>query len=200
MTTAAASARLDRNTALAVIMAGLIWGLYNVGFAMIFSFGPSMLVERGWSISAAGSTISIVLWLAVISVPLGGFLADRSGRPAVPLVGGCIVFAMLMVALPRSDEVIPIVIALGMISGQPAGPILSLPARVLKPETRAIGMGIFYTLYYGTMMLGPVVAGACAKWTGSAAAAFDFGAAALLACPLLLLAFNRLPAAAPKMA
>jgi len=200
VTTAAASARLDRNTALAVIVAGLIWGLYNVGFAMIFSFGPSMLVERGWSILAAGSTISIVLWLAVISVPLGGFLADRSGRPAATLVGGCIVFAMLMAALPRSNEVIPIVIALGMISGQPAGPILSLPARVLKPETRAIGMGIFYTLYYGTMMLGPVVAGACAKWTGSAAAAFDFGAAALLACPLLLLAFNRLPAAAPKMA
>lgn len=61
-------------------------------------------------------------------------------------------------------------------------------------------MGIFYTLYNGTMMLGPVVAGACAKWTGSAAAAFDFGGAALLACPLLLLGFNRLPAAAPKMA
>jgi MFS family permease len=148
VTTAAASVRLGRNTALAVIVAGLIWGLYNVGFAMIFSFGPSMLVERGWSISTAGSTISIVLWLAVISVPLGGFLADRSGRPAVTLAGGCIVFAMLMVALPRSDDVIPIVIALGMISGQPAGPILSLPARVLKPETRAIGMGIFYTLYY----------------------------------------------------
>ena len=200
VTTAAASARLDRNTALAVITAGLIWGLFNVGFAMIFSFGPSMLVERGWSISAAGSTISIVLWLAVVSVPLGGFLADRSGRPAATLVGGCIIFAMLMVALPRSNEVIPIVIALGMISGQPAGPILSLPARVLKPETRAIGMGIFYTLYYGTMMLGPVIAGACAKWIGSAAAAFDFGAAALLACPLLLLAFNRLPAAVPKMA
>jgi MFS family permease len=138
-----ASARLDRNTAFAVITAGLIWGLYNVGFAMIFSFGPSMLVERGWSMSAAGSTISIVLWLAVVSVPLGGFLADRSGRPAVTVVGGCIVFAMLMVALPRSNEVIPIVIALGMISGQPAGPILSLPARALKPETRAIGMGIF---------------------------------------------------------
>jgi len=200
VTTAAVPARLDRNSALAVITAGLIWGLFNVGFAMIFSFGPSMLVERGWSISAAGAAISIVLWLAVVSVPLGGFLADRSGRPAITLVGGCIVFAMLMVALPRSNEVIPIVIALGMISGQPAGPILSLPARVLKPETRAIGMGIFYTLYYGTMMLGPVVAGACAKWTGSAAAAFDFGAAALLACPLLLLAFNRLPAAAPKMA
>ena len=28
-------------------------------------------------------------------------------------------------------------------------------------------MGIFYTVYYAAMMLGPVVGGACAKWTGS---------------------------------
>jgi MFS family permease len=81
VTTTTTSVRLDRNAAIAVIAAGLTWGLYNVGFAMIFSFGPSMLVERGWSIAAAGSTISIVLWLAVVSVPSGGFLADRTKRP-----------------------------------------------------------------------------------------------------------------------
>jgi hypothetical protein len=61
VTATATSARLDRHAAVAVIAAGLIWRLYNVGFAMIFSFGPSMLVERGWSIAAAGSVISIVL-------------------------------------------------------------------------------------------------------------------------------------------
>jgi MFS family permease len=196
----AASARLERDALAAVIVAGLMWGLFNVGFTMIFSFGPSMLVERGWTISEAGSVISIVLWLAVISVPLGGFLADRSGRPDFILVGGCIVFAVAMIALPRSEAVIPIVIALGMISGQPAGPILSLPARVLKPETRAIGMGIFYILYYATMMLGPVVAGACSKWSGSAGAAFDVGGAVLLACPVLLWVFSHFPAGRPKLA
>lgn len=195
-----APVRPERNALLAVIVAGLMWGLFNVGFAMIFSFGPSMLVERGWTISAAGSAISIVLWLAVISVPLGGFLADRLGRPDVLLVGGCIAFALAMMALARSDAVIPIVTALGMISGLPAGPILSLPARVLKVETRAIGMGIFYTLYYATMMLGPVVGGACAKLTGSAAAAFDFGTAVLLTCPVLFWVFNRFPAVQPKLA
>jgi MFS family permease len=195
---AATSASLDRNAAIAVITAGLVWGLYNVGFAVIFSFGPSMLVERGWSIAAAGSTISIVLWLAVLSVPLGGLLADRTGRPELILVAGCILFAMLMLALPRGTAVVLTVVGLGLISGQPAGPILSLPARVLRPETRAIGMGIFYTLYYAAMMLGPVVAGACAKSAGSAAAAFDFGAAVLLACPVLLWGFNRIPAAIPR--
>ena len=197
---AAKSGRLERNATIAVITAGLVWGLYNVGFAVIFSFGPAMLVERGWSITAAGSAISIVLWLAVISVPAGGFVADRTGRPELVLVTGCILFAILMVALPRSGAVILTITALGLISGQGAGPIMSLPARVLQPATRALGMGVFYTLYYATMMLGPVVGGACAKWAGSASAAFDFGAAMILACPLLLWGFNRIPAARLKMA
>jgi MFS family permease len=200
VTTAAISGRLDRDALIAVITAGLIWGLYNVGFAVIFSFGPAMLVERGWSIAAAGSAISIVLWLAVLSVPAGGFLADRTKRPQFVLVAGCIVFAVLMVALPRGGPVILTITALGLISGQPAGPILSLPARVLKPATRGIGMGVFYTLYYATMMLGPVIGGACAKWTGSAAAAFDFGAAVILACPVILWGFNRIPPTRPTVA
>jgi MFS family permease len=195
-----AAARLDRNTVIALIAAALIWGLYNIGFATIFSFGPSMLVERGWSITTAGSTISIVLWLTVFSVASGGFLADRTGCPELIIVAGCIVFAMLMMLLPRSGAVIAISIALGLVCGLPAGSIMSLPARVLQPATRAIGMGLFFTVYYAGMMLGPAIAGACAKWAGSAGAALDFGAAMILACPVILWGFNRIQTAAPRMA
>ncbi len=187
--------RLDRNSVLAVITAGLIWGLFNIGFAIIFSFGPSMLVERGWSIAAAGSTISIVLWIAVFSVPFGGLLADRTKRPQTILVAAAVVFAILMILLPRTSAVVLTVAALGLISGQPAGPIMSLPARVLRPATRAIGMGLFFTIFYGAMMLGPVIGGGLAKWSGTAATAFDFGAVMLLACPMLLWLFNRIAAA-----
>ena len=186
----ASSARLSVRVMMAVIVAGLIWGLFNLGFAMIFSFGPTMLVERGYTIAQSGSVISIVLWLAVFSVPLGGFVADRLKRPQFVLVAGSLLFALLMLLLAHSGVVIPLVVALGLISGQPAGPMMSLPARVLEPATRALGMGIFYTLYYAAMTVGPIVAGATAKWTGSAAAAFDFGAAVVLACPLLLWLFN----------
>lgn len=188
------SAQLDRRALMAVTLAGLIWGLFNVGFAIVFSFGPTLLVERGWTIAAAGSTISIVLWIAVFSVPLGGMLADRLRRPQLILVAGAILFALLMLLLPRRGEVLLLVIAIGVVSGQPAGPIMSLPARVLQPATRAIGMGIFYTVYYAAMMLGPIIGGACAKSAGSATAAFDFGAATVLACPLILWVFNRITA------
>jgi MFS family permease len=196
----AARAGLDRNAALAVISAGTIWSLYNVGIAMIFSFGPSMLVERGWSIAAAGSATSIVLWLVTLSVPLGGFLADKTRRPELVLVVGCIIFAMLMVATPRSNAVVPLMIVLGLVCGLAAGPIMSLPARVLEPATRAIGMGVFYTVYYVGMMLGPVLGGLWAKWAGSAGAAFDFGAALLLVCPAILRSFKHIPAAMHRAA
>lgn len=192
---AAASARPDFRTALVVTVAGLIWGLFNVGFAVVFSFGPTMLVERGWTIARAGSVISIVLWLAVISVPMGGFVADRLKRPQTVLVVGSLISAALMLGLAHTGAVIAGVVALGLISGQPAGPIMSLPARVLQPHTRAIGMGVFYAIYYGIMALGPIIAGTCAKWTGEAASAFDFGALVMLACPPLLWAFNRIAAA-----
>jgi hypothetical protein len=49
-------------------------------------------------------------------------------------------------------------------------------------------------------MLGPVIGGACAKWAGSAAAAFDFGAAMILLCPVLLWGFNRIAAGVAKAA
>jgi MFS family permease len=190
--TSIAATRPDGRTILAVIAAGLIWGLFNTGFAIIFSFGPTLLTERSWSITAAGSAISIVLWLSVVSVPAGGFLADRFKRPHSIMTAGFLVVAGLMLALPRSDSLIAVVVALGLVGGLPAGPIMSLPASALAPATRAIGMGIFYTVYYAVMMLGPAIGGACAKWYGTAAAAFDFGAVAALLCLPLLLAFNRI--------
>ena len=170
--------------------AGVIWSLFNVGFAMVFSFGPTMLAERGWLITSAGSTISLVLWLSAVSVPFGGFLADRTKRPQVVLIMGCIVFAFMMIGVPRVTFVVPAVIALGIVCGVAAGPIMSLPARVLEPSTRAIGMGTFYTVFYIGMMLGPAIGGAYAKRAGTAGAAFDFGALMLLSCPILLWAFN----------
>ncbi len=188
---ASSSGRLDRFALLAVIVAGVIWGLYNVGFAMIFSFGPSLLAERGWSIAAAGSAISLVMWLSVVSVPLGGYLADR-GRPLVMTIVASIAVAALLAWLTRSNAVIMVLVLIGLIGGFPAGPIMSLAARVLAPETRAIGMGVFYTLFYAAMMVGPAVAGRLAKSAGTAAVALDLGALTVLACPPLMWLFERI--------
>ena len=183
--------RLSFHTAMAVFWAGMIWGLFNIGFTMIFGFGPSMLVERGWSITTAGSAISIVLWLTVPTATIGGLLADRTGHHNTIMVSCFLVFAMLLAVASRTEAIIAILIALGMSCGLAIGPILSLPARVLEPETRAIGMGVFFSISYLGLVLGPVLGGKYATWAGSAGAAFDFGAAAILICPVILWVFQR---------
>jgi hypothetical protein len=53
-------------------------------------------------------------------------------------------------------------------------------------------MGVFYTLFYAAMMLGPAVAGRLAKSAGTAAVALDLGALTVLACPPLMWLFERI--------
>ncbi len=101
------------------------------------------------------------------------------------------VTAMLLIVATRTDAIITTVVALGMLSGLAAGPILSLPPRVLEPDTRAIGMGVFFSISYVGLVLGPTLGGKYATWAGSAGAALDLGAAVLLICPVILWMFQR---------
>ena len=175
-----------------VVLAGSIWGLYNTALGMIFGFGPAMLVERGWSPTEASSTTSIVLWLVALSVPLGGFLADRTGSRDMILIAGLLGFALLMAVAPGADWAIATFIALGLVGGLAAGPIMSLPAAMMQPHNRAFGMGVFFTIYYLCIFAGPVVAGTLAETFGNAGVTFSFGAALLVFCGLCLAAFRRL--------
>ena len=186
------SGRPGRRATMAVVCAGSIWALYNIGLVMIFSFGPSMLVEHGWSITAAGSAISVVLWLSAVSGPVGGLLADRSGRHEIIMAFCFFVTAALLFIATRTSEIIPVVIALGMFCGMAAGPIMSLAPRVLEPDTRAVGMGVFFS-----DLLYRIGSGTDARRQirqhGPAAPVrrSDLGAAVLLICPVILWMFHR---------
>lgn len=171
----------------AVILAGLVWGLFNGGLSMIFGFGPSMLAERGWAVAQASSTTSIVLWLLVLSVPLGGFLADRTRSPGIVLVIGLLAQAFMLVVAARVHAIAVAFTVMGLVSGLPAGPCMSLPARVLSPSTRAIGMGVFYTASYAIMVSAPWLGGIIAHAAGTARTTFDFGAG--LAITAILMAW-----------
>jgi hypothetical protein len=87
-----------------------------------------------------------------------------------------------------------------MVCGLPAGAIMSLPTRVLDQRTRSTGMGVFYTVYYAGMLAAPAIGGRLATWAGTATAALDLGAAALLLCSPLLWAFHRLSQISRPMA
>ncbi|PWE30604.1 arabinose ABC transporter permease [Maritimibacter sp. 55A14] len=184
---------------LAICLAGAIWALYNAALAMVFSFGPALLAARGWPLASAGATTSLVLWLVAVSIPLGGLIADRTGRRDAVLAVGLGGFALLLAGAPfMPDAMVPAGFALmGFLAGLPAGPVMGLPSLVLGPRTRALGMGVFFTLYYAAIMAAPVVAGATADRLGDVRVTFLMGALMLLACLAAQLAFLRRARPAP---
>lgn len=172
-----------------LVLAGLVWGCFNAGFAMTPAFGPAMLIGQGMSAVAAGSIVSIVLWLSMISVPAGGFLADRTGAPRAIIAGASLGAAALVLFASGSASPALAFAALGFVVGLPAGPIMALPSLALKPTERAVGMGIFYTIFYLLMVLAPVAGGFVARAAGSAKPAFQAGAAGMLVGLACFLAF-----------
>jgi len=173
-----------------IVVAGLIWGLFNASFAMVFAFSPILLTTRGWELAAASSATSLAVWISAISVPIGGIISDRSGRPNVVMVVGFLLTAVSLAALPRLDFVIPTLIAIGLFSGLPVGGMMSLPARVLAPEARALGMGVFFTFFYVCVVSAPMLAGVLIDTTGWDGAAMDMGAGMLVAAILCLVLFE----------
>jgi MFS family permease len=185
-----------------VLAAGWIWAFYNGAIAMVFSFGPVLLIARGWTLETGSSATSLYLLLMAISIPLGGILADRSGRRDTVIAVSLAGFALLMAAtlLVPVGWIPAVFVAMGLVSGLCAGPVMGLPAAVLPPATRAFGMGVFFTLYYVVMMLAPMLAGWLADLSGDPATPFVLGIGLLISClgALLLFRATAAPALAPR--
>jgi predicted MFS family arabinose efflux permease len=123
-------------------------------------------------------------------IPAGGYLADRLGRPTVLMAGGFIVAAAGIVAMGYSDAPVTWLIVVALASGLPSGAMMALPASVMRPEVRAGGMGIYYTLYYAGVALLPALAGMARDRTGSVTAPMLFAAAMLALALLFLIVFR----------
>lgn len=164
----------------AILLAGCVWGLYNGGFALLLSFGPTLMVERGTALVEASRAVSLVFWVIAVFGVLGGALADRTGRPGLVLVGATLVQAGLLLVFASGGSSVALLLAIGVMVGLPSGPIMAMPARALAPAERSVGMGLFYTVYYLWFALIPPAAGAAIEVAGTAAAALVLGAGLLM--------------------
>lgn len=176
---------------LLVLIAGLIWGAYNVAYIVMISFLPELLVARGYLLTEAGRTVSVLGWALIFTVPIGGFLAQRLGWLNLFIAGSLIVTALAGALLPFTSYFLPVFAVVAIIAGIPAGLIVSLPAEALSPHNRAVGMGVFFSCYYIAMAIMPALAGRVRDLFASPAAPILF-AAGMLGLAVIGLAFFRL--------
>ena len=171
----------------AALSAGVCWGAFNGGLAILFGLGTVLLVSRGVGAEEAARKTSLILWVLAVAAPFGGVLADRTGRGREMIVVGLLGLAILSPLALVGGLTAWVFLVYGALSGLVAGPIMSLPARVLAPSERILGMGMFFTIYYAIFISAPAFGGWLAEATGGIGAAF-WCAGALQAAALLGLA------------
>jgi predicted MFS family arabinose efflux permease len=135
-----------------VSLAGGVWMLFNVGYILVVSFGPALLVSKGFSQADAGFTTSLVAWAIIVTIPLGGILIDQMGYATTLMIASLAAFGFSAMLFPTALSP-ALMIFIGAVAGLPCGAIMVLPGEVLRPQNRAAGMGVFYTWYYLGMAL-----------------------------------------------
>jgi predicted MFS family arabinose efflux permease len=181
-----------RTETLPVLVAGISWGVFNLGLVMLFSFGPPFLAAHGYSSAEAAFVASTVLWLMIVTMPIGGYWlqARRATDPVVIVL--CAGLGLVMAGLAYLPEAaLGIGVVLACLMGPPPGALMAMPGRVLRPENRASGLGLFLTAYFVVMTLGPAAAGALRDNLGPNAPIL-FGAAMFLAIAPLVALFGML--------
>jgi MFS family permease len=178
-----------RDVGLAVT-SGFAWGAFNASLVAVIAFGPAMLLARGVSLGQAGFEVSLAIWVTIVSVPLGGVLSDRIGRPDVFIVVPSLAAALVLLALPTMTAAALGLALTGVLIGGPPGPVTALLPRALVAERLATGLGVSYTAYYLVMAAVQPLAGLLRDVTHDPATPVRFAAAAMAATVVGLVAFR----------
>ena len=150
-----------------MLCAAAAWGVFNAAYVTYLAFAPKVLEDHGQTAVAAAGIISIGSWIMIISGAACGQFVDRFGRRNTVLavcMGGAIA-ALLLLGLPGAG--IGASILFGLIGMAPAGVIMAMAGQAMRPQVRAFGMGMFFTVYYAIMWITPPVAGAILDATGN---------------------------------
>lgn len=176
-----------RRECVLVMVAGLIWTAYNAGYYGFLSYLPSLLAVRQHPASLTALVLTIATWSNLPATIVGGSLAGRFGNTPVFLAGS--VASVVAVAGPTFADW-PLVwgVLFGTAASLHAGVIVAIGTLSARPEHRASGMGLFYTVYYLGGTTFPALCGRAADLVGDPSGAL-LAAAALsaLAMPLYAL-------------
>ncbi len=150
---------LTRHEIYLLIVASMVWGFFNGGYLVYLSFAPRVLVTAGYDVVSALTVISLASWVMIFSGIICGYIVDRTKKPDLVLYI-CLVGAILaLIALFASGLSVFSSLLFGVVGIAPAGVIVALSVQAVKPENRAVGIGIFFTGQFLLQASAPPVAG-----------------------------------------
>ena len=146
-------------------IAGLIWTAYTTGYSGYTSYVPSALALRGDSLAMIGLVMVIATWGNVPATMWGGDLAARFGALRIFLTGAAAMFIGIA-GTALTGGAVWWAILVGVAGAIHPGVIMAVGTLSARPERRAVGMGLFYSIYYLGNTAGPTLCGYAADLTG----------------------------------
>ena len=171
------------------VCAGIGWAVFNASVIVVVSFAPSFLMTHGASVGEAGGTTGLALWISIVSVPLGGLVADRIKRPRLLIVAGCVATTLTITCAARAPWPALWLVVSGIVLGLVPGGLMALLPRAVRPEHLATALGVFYAFFYLGMALSQTVAGFLRDITGDASMPLLFAASLMVVTVAAVAAF-----------
>lgn len=158
----------SRHECLLLAIGGLTWTAYTTGYTAYTSYVPTTLALRGDSLMLIGVVMTLATWGNVPATMVGGGLAARFGAFRILLFGtACLVLGMLGTA--ATGWVVTSAVLVGVLGSVQPGVIMAVGTLSARPENRAVGMALFYSIYYLGNTIGPSLCGVAADLYGGPA-------------------------------
>ncbi len=146
-----------------LIMLSVAWMLFFAAFASIPTFAPQWVGggQRGLT------TVTLIMWMALVLSPVFGAVIDRISRPAAWVFGGLVLLTLTLglMAIGAIGAVVAMILV-GVCAAAVPTATYALPARIV-PATR-VGFAFGFITAFSNLgtVIGPPVAGAILDASG----------------------------------
>jgi MFS family permease len=167
---------------LALGLAGLIWTAYTAGYTGFLSYAPALMAQRGEPLALTALVVGLATWGSAPATLIGGAVATHFGAQRTFVIG-TVSLVVGMAGFGLLDWPVTWSSVLGVPGSLHPGVIIALGTLSARTENRAVGMGVFYTMYYAGGAVVPALCGHAADLYGSPVGAM-FAASAISAVAL----------------
>jgi len=124
---------------------GLVWLFFNAAALSFTTWAPKLFeTYKGMPKVHVSFLASLLMWGAILCVPIYSWLSDRAGRRRFFAVAGSLLMTLVFVALAYTSNMALVIsiLALGVTAAMVPPITSALPAEILGPTLASIGFGI----------------------------------------------------------
>lgn len=124
---------------------GIVWLFFNAAALSFTTWAPELFeTYKGMPKVYASFLASLLMWAAILCVPIYGWMSDRTGRRKPFAVVGSFLMTLAFVALAYTSDLglVASIVALGVTAAMVPPIASALPAEILGPSLASVGFGI----------------------------------------------------------